>query len=593
MRSRPYVSMRLPKVIHPGDDIEVNIHLESASAGTPIDSARLTFSGYEGAWVGEDNRILYRSRPIVADSRELAKKIHLEAHHHLRATFRVPREAHASYRGSRITVSYELALAIVIPWWLDVHESHEVVVTAPSCPRPPRAPLVSRSATRDGPFIEVSLDDVVYGCGEILEGAFAVGNLGDRRMLGADISIVGIDHVRLDGQAAETESQRISLHAVLNVAEGRPHTFRLRIPRDAPVSFQGALASLAWALEVRIELRGTDLIHQVPIVITHLVGDAGLPPDPRARPAIGQQRWRAGWRTVADQHGLTLAGDALRLTGSLAQADVVVAPGMEEGHRGGLSADLRWTSWGLGVRVVKRRLALFGEGDSEPAFRRRFLVRGREPVQVRELLFAPLRQALLAFDEVHLVDDHVRVRSRRLGPDEPELQAFVARLVVLARALEAASLKVPPPAAMEAFVPAWRAFAGDVGARFQMGRMALLDARIEGEPFDVATVFEADPEPRRTLVRLSHQPGWGPGSSAARESPHVATDAEAIARLPAGTREAIAALERKVMALRIDPFAVEVELEGPIADPATLRPLFLEMLALPWIRGERTQGPYR
>jgi hypothetical protein len=132
--------------------------------------------------------------------------------------------------------------------------------------------------------------------------------------------------------------------------------------------------------------------------------------------------------------------------------------------------------------------------------------------------------------------------------------------------------------------------------------MALHDARIEGESFEIMTLFEREPEPKRTLVRLlsgvlpagAARRGRRAGGPPASQDHALSTDAESLARLPARIRGALDSLERQSAALRVEAAGVEIEIEGPIADPASLRPLLQGMLVLlPWLRGETTRGPYR
>ena len=600
MVGRPYVTMRVPKVIHPGDDFDVEIALDSTST-TRIDIARLTFSGNELSWLHEDFK-QSSAHPIFSETQVLMEEGHLQEQHRFSATFRVPPGVPASYGGSRATISYELGLTIVIPWWLDVHETQEVLVTPAAGPRPPRETFVSRNAVHIGPFIEVSLDGRVFGRGELLEGAFAVGNLGDRRVLGADIALVGTDRCQGNGRAVKAEAHRINLNPVLNITEGRPHPFRLRTPRDAPVSFEAATTSLAWTLEVNVNLSGHMLFVAIPVVIAHLFGEVSRPAEKPARPDIGRQSWGKHWRALADRHGLSLDVGELTIRGSLGQTQVIVARSNEDGHWSGLVADLRWASFGLDLRTVKRRLVLFRDPSSDTDSRGRFQVTGREPAQVHELLEEPLRQALGRFDDVDVSDDHARVRSLRAPPHGTGLETFVESVVSLANALAAAGARIPPPAAMQTFVPAWRSFADEVGARLMLGRMALHDARIEGESFEIMTLFEREPEPKRTLVRLlsgvlpagAARRGRRAGGPPASQDHALSTDAESLARLPARIRGALDSLERQSAALRVEAAGVEIEIEGPIADPASLRPLLQGMLVLlPWLRGETTRGPYR
>lgn len=590
LEETPYIAMHLPVVVFPEKEFSVEVTMENSSSAA-IDRLLLTFSGSETVRLTAGGPT-YGARPIVNDRRVLSAQTQLPQRERWTVPFFLPRSAPGSHRGYLTVIHYQMALAATIPGQLDFYESQEVVVMTRPGRRPPKAPLVSRTQTMDRQFLEVTLNSCFFSCGEHINGTVVVDNNGDITVYEADIAIIGTSRVRVHDLWAATEihRSRTLLHSA-----GQHYTFSIQAPWTSRMSFNTAMSSTTWAVEVYVKLRNGSLTHRIPIVIDHALPEPARSIEDVLDPAgASQRRLRAEWRAIAARHGLTLNDNALELRGFLSFAEVVIKVEDKEGDSTGLTAELLWISFDINLHLLGPRRPLLGADAEIAAADRRVIVSGREPAQVRALLSAPVRRALRGLDDVSLLDDRAHVRSARSSPDATNIQAFVARVVTLAQALDAARSRIPPPAAMKAFLPAWRSFADEVGARLSIGRMALHDLRFEGVTFQVITCFDRNAEPNGTTVILTNAAHRGAGSGSSNGKSTLVLDEGSTMSQFSSTEARIRALGYATESLSTGPDFVKLELSGPIADPAGLRHVFREMLVfLPWIRANRAQGPYR
>ncbi|WP_437783277.1 hypothetical protein [Sorangium sp. So ce1097] len=585
MRSRPDVELRMSRTVHPGDVILVELVLRGRGR-TPVDSIALHLEGVQVARVEE--RVLVPPHFLSLVARVSGPTTLPEGEQRYRASFPLPADAPCSYLGTRAEIRYGVTLTIAIPWWLDVQESYEVLVTPRPVTRPARAPAAGTTARGDTPFIEVSLDDQVFAPGDEISGAVALGNVQGRGVRGIEISLVGVERLLSADPAATnraTEAHRFTAFRRADSRdEGRELPFRFRIPRSVAPSFDAGWVALVWGLEVRVELaRGGGIVHTTPLVL----GVFDRPPGLGAmRRQIGSGRWRAVWGAVGARHGLSLDPLELRLSGMLAGCAASVWIDAGSSSSGALMGELRWPSWGLDLDVGVKRFLLALSSEDDEGFGRRYRVRGRDPGQVRAVIAGPLRRALLAFDDVRLDDEHAAVRSRTPGHDQPWLGAFLEHLAALAAEITAASGRIPPPTPMAGMRPAWERFAAELHGRFEVGRMRIRDAQLDGATFHVETCFERGPHPECSEVTLVLDP---PLDAALDPD-----DPDLMRAASPGVREAIKLLRSRARALRIGQHAIVVTVPAPLEDPATLRDLLgaqLHLAAL--LRGPRVAGPYR
>ncbi|MCC6558744.1 MAG: hypothetical protein IT372_37905, partial [Polyangiaceae bacterium] len=445
------------------------------------------------------------------------------------------------------------------------------------------------------PFVELSLDDRAFAPGDEITGAVALGNVQGRKVRGIELSLVGYERVRL---ASEAHRFTAFLRAD-GRDEGRELPFRFRIPAAAPPAFDAGWAALFWSFEARVDLaRANDIVHRTPIALAAF----DRPPELGGmRRQIGAGRWRAVWEAVGAQHGLSLDRHELRLTGALSgcAAAVWVDAGAAQ-PSSALVGELRWPSWGIGLQIGLKRFMLPLSAGDEEGFGNRYRVRGRDPAQVRAVVAAPLRRALLAFDEVRLDDERVTVTSRTPGHDQPWLGEFLGRLARLGAEIAAASARIPPPASMASARPAWEAFARELHGRLELGPMSIRDGRQDGATFHVETRYERAAEPDRTEITLALDPPLD-------AAPEL-DDPEALAAASPAVRELVRELRgpggaarltgdgppERPRALRVTAGAVVLALPAPLEDPSITREVMGTMLLLSQrLRGARGAGPYR
>ncbi|WP_438020687.1 hypothetical protein WMF18_17135 [Sorangium sp. So ce315] len=584
MRSRPFIALRLPEVVHPGETFDVELSLDSATA-TPIDFVRVTLRYTQTLWSVDRGEVLQaRDRLVLGE--EVAGPGRLEEGvHRYRASFALPGDVPPTHMGFVAELQCVLHAVVSIPWWPDAKESGEVVVRPAVGPRPKSEPFTSASARGAGAFVEVSLPDRTFAPGDTLTGAVAFGGLGGRRASALEVALVGVERVDAGGQRSSRETHRLSFFRDLGgTREGQEVPFRIEVPGGVAPAFSVEEVSLEYALEAVLEHAGGRVVHRVPVDIGSFAPRAGRDAQ---RPSVGAARWRAVWARGGERAGLSLreGADGLGLRGVRAGCIVEVAPS-DERSASGLGATVRFAEpWGLELQVRPRRaLELVGVVTGDPAFDGRFRVRGREDAQVQAALTPALRAALTAFPEVDLDDARARVRSAVGAFDASALDLFLRQVEALAQAIAAAGAALLPPASMEPWLPAWRRFAEESGGSLQVGPMRLT-GYLEGERFELATLFKGAAAVG-TRVALPLEPaseGAGGGSIAAKEA------------LAAALREQVSWFrDVEGGVISVGPEEIAVKLAAALGHPAAAREVLQPMLALARkLRGERRGGPYR
>ncbi|WP_437682894.1 hypothetical protein [Sorangium sp. So ce131] len=583
MRSRPFIALRLPHVVHPGEALEVDISLDSESE-TPIDFVRATLQYTQVLRRGPDQEIFdERERLVMIEDVAGRGRLGVGVHRY-RASFVLPGDLPPTHAGAVAELRCRIRVLVSIPWWLDAEESAEVLIRPARTARPKLEPFTSSSARGPGPFVEVSLPGRTFAPGDVMAGAVAFGGLAGSRPRALDVALIGVERARAQGRRASSEVYRGSFFRDLSgVREGQEVPFRLAAPAGLTPAFGTAEVSLEYALEAAIEHAEGRVVHSVPVVVGPFAPRGGRE---ELRPRVGADRWRAVWERAGERAGLSLREEGLGLRGVCAGCPVEVIPA-EERSTSGLRATVRFAEpWGIDLAVRPRRLLERGgvvTGDE--GLDRRFRVRGREEAQVLAALTPALRAALVMFHEADLDDARARVWWSVLAASDPRaLNAFVMRVESLARALAEAGAALPPPAAMASSPPAWRRFAEESGGSLQVGPMRLT-GYLEGARFEVATLFKgAAPVGTRVALRLEPAiEGAAGGSMAAKEA------------LAAALREQVswfAEVEGGVIS--VGPGEIAVRLAAVLGNPAAAREVLRPMLVLAReMRRERRGGPYR
>lgn len=585
MRSRPFIALRLPEVVHPGETFDVELSLDSASV-TPIDFVRVTLRYTQTLWSIDRGDVL-AARDRLVLSEEVAGRGRLEEGvHRYRASFALPGDVPPTHMGFVAELRCGISVVVSIPWWPDAEESGDVVVRSAVGPRPRSEPFTGASARGAGAFVEVSLPDRTFAPGDMLTGAVAFGGLGGRRASALEVALVGVERVRARLQSASSETHRLSFFRDLGgTHEGQEVPFRIEVPGDLAPTFSAEEVSLEYALEAVLEHAGGRVVHRVPVDIGSF---APRPGGDAKRPRVGAARWRAVWARAGERAGLSLREGVggLGLRGVRAGCVVEVAP-VDERSAPGLGATVHVAEpWGLDLHVRPRRaLERIGAVTGDTRFDGRFRASGREDAQVMAALTPALRAALAAFPEVDMDDARARVRSAVGAFDESVLDLFLEQVEALARAIAEAGAALPPPASMVAWLPAWRRFAEESDGALRVGPMRL-SGTFEGSPFEVRTRFKgAAPAGARIAVRLD-PPNRGAGGSMKPPGEAMAMELrDQAARLGGVVEEE---------GIAVAPGEIAVAIAAPLADPAAAREVLRSMLALAReLRGERRGGPYR
>lgn len=585
MRSRPFIALRLPEVVHPGERFDVELSLDSATA-TPIDFVRVTLRYTQTLWSVDRGDVL-KARDRLVLGEEVAGPGRLEEGvHRYRASFALPGDVPPTHMGFVAELRCGISVVVSIPWWPDAKESGEVVVRPAVGPRPKSEPFTGASARGAGAFVEVSLPDRTFAPGDTLTGAVAFGGLGGRRASALEVALVGVERGHAGGQRSSSETHRRSFFRDLGgTREGQEVPFRIEVPGDLAPAFSAEEVSLEYALEVVLEHAGGRVVHRVPVDIGSF---APRPGGDAKRPRVGVARWRALWGRAGERAGLSLREgvDGLGLRGVRAGCVVEVAP-VDERSAPGLGATVHIAEpWGLDLQVRPRRaLERVGVVTGDPAFDGRFRAWGREDAQVLAALTPALRAALGAFRGVDLNDARARARSAVGAFDESVLDLFLEQVEVLAQAIAEAGAALPPPPAMAPWLPAWRRFAEESDGALQVGPMRL-SGTFEGAPFAVSTQFKgATPVGARVAVRLDPPIGPAGGSKTPAGEAIAAEILDQAARLGGVAEDE---------GITVKPGEIAVAIAAPLADPAAAREVLRPILALAReLRGERRGGPYR
>jgi len=593
MRSRPYVTLKVPSFVYPGGDVKIEIIVESTSK-TPINFIEIDLLGNESA--RDQEQAFSESRAIVSETARVCDEMVLEEEtYRFEGTLRLPYDAPFSYTGYLSEITYFVRVRVDIPWWPDATERSDLVVAPQPEPRPERVP----AALAADPPLEIAIDDRAFAPGDEITGAIALSDVQGRRIGGISLSLVGMERLRLRLDRAYESHRTTTFLKASPEDEGREIPFRFRIPRNVTPAFDCGIIALGWAFEARFTGQ-EEVVRAIPIRI----GAFTSPPAAGAtRSPIGSGRWREVWGEAAERARLSLAIGELRMRGSMKGLSTSIGIEHDSEGRPSLAARLEWPSWELGLRLAPMSLRALVFVGADDVFGR-YRVEGRDQAQARAAITAPLRTALLAFDSAELDDERALLKVQNPGKELSALDEFLKLVRSFAAAAREAAAHVPPPAALAHGVPQWSAIAEDLGGRFVPGSMAVRGASFEGGVFDIETLFPEGTEPARTRIGLVVDPPlpepMDPNKPADLAAAPPATRALVVEILTGGGATGHAPSEtpktQNETELRIAASGDRIEVDVT-AWPAP-RPLLIEkmraMLALrERLGGDRRGGPYR
>ncbi len=369
--------------------------------------------------------------------------------------------------------------------------------------------------------------------------------------------------------------------------DGQALPFQVAFPDGAPPSIEASLVEVRWHVEIRaVVALGHDVTLACPITVFRPLSGAPRGASQGTRvPPVGRERRALVWAESARRNGLASDAEEERMTLDVPGASLTVT--LEPRKAAGLAlvAAVAWPRLGIDLAIAERRWVDAWSGGvvpaGDPALAERFTVRGREAAQVRAFLGGgALGRSVLPFDEAAIGDEGASLVSPGTAQSVQELDTFVARAVAAARALGEAAQRVPAPAAMAAYVPAWRAFAAAMGGRLVLGEMSIHEATREEAPLVIATEWSDEGAPAATLVRFPLPERTG-GAGEPRP-------------LDGATKALVDSLSAQVAALSVSEEAVLVRLPAPLEDPAALEPILAGMAQLARrLSGGAARGPYR
>jgi hypothetical protein len=504
--------------------------------------------------------------------------------------FDLPAHCPPSYKSTLSDIRYDLTVRVAIPWWPDRSERYVVnVSSAPSRAVGEPGSFCNNDAGPQGKglYLEASLDSAVIDHAGGVRGAVSVANVSHHRIRRIDVALI-VDEELRDAPGTKYEAVRY----VVTLREGPPGEgealpFHIKIPEKSSPSFVGSVVEVTWHLEVRAVIAlGSDVTLKLPLTVVRRAPDA--PVDsvrlPRV-PPIGRDRRALVWAEGARRGGLVNDVNEERMTLDLG-GGAALAITLEQRKEGGLFyvAAVTWPRLGLDFGVTERRwLDAWSRSGiilGTPGFHERFTVRGREPAQVRAFLDDAGASALVFFDEAAVGDEGATLVEAGTAQSIDDLDAFVRRAIATARTLAQGADRIPPPASMAAFAPAWRAFANALGGRLALGDMAIHGAAFDQSPIRIATSWTDKGEAIATELRLPITPR--DGVAAAEES------------LDSASRALLQSLKQQTIALVISSDAIVAKVPAPLENPASIEPILIGLSRLArLLSGGASRGPYR
>jgi hypothetical protein len=600
MRSRPDLLPRLRQAVaRAGEPLEVDILLRSA-AETPIDFIEAVLRGHEivqyGRY-GEGREILNLVARDVPGEGKLGAGDYV-----FRARFDVPKRAIPTYRGHIAKVHYVLGVHVSIPWWPDRRGSYGIPVVGalPVFVATPK----SLASTSDGPrgskpYIEASLESTTLVAGERIDGMVSVQNPGQATIRGVDLCLVRTERLSNANLAQQVMSHRWRIHDGAP-RDGEPFSFAVRLPRDLPPPVEGSLFRVGYTLEIVVDVAwGFDAkivtpVLILPVEVPHPHGRAVGAPTSSIAP-VGRERMRLVWTSVAEARGLAIDGDRMHAEYGPVSLSILLEQRGTDGYFS--TARLAWPPLGIDLHVEPRTWtdALTGGALSiDVPGADRFTTRAREAAQAHAILGTGAFAWLASFLEAHVYDHGALLASRGGAHEVVELDAFVVKAVVAARAIAKGISELPPPASMASTLPAWEAFAARLQGKLDRGPMAVRGVAFAGESAEIETRWGRDGAPIGTAVKVVLAPPLAlPTTEPDPDvvtvdlaSPGVSADARARAA-------AILAIEG-VRHLHVAQDRLEALVDAPLADPAVTESVLQALADLARsLRGMTSAGPFR
>jgi hypothetical protein len=362
--------------------------------------------------------------------------------------------------------------------------------------------------------VEFSLSSKVVVPGGELAGEIALYNTAQNRYKLLVLSLVGYETRRsAQGRGLGTvEAARYSIRLpVEQHGEAEPIPFRMVLPAEVAPSQRTQMFDVTWAFEITAKIAwASNLQASVPVVVLPK-GSAAKPRQRLAAPAVGSARMANLWGAVAREHGLEFDRNERAIVGSRGEVSIRI----ERAHRGSdgifLTAELRFAPLGLdidgGVVSGIRRVIGGGVTVGVEEWDKRHYLGGREPPQIAAFARA-LGDSLTGVALRDVDDEHMLIELRDAGQSRSALARFATRARELARDIQIARKRVPPPASMADAVDAWRRLAERLRAELDTCSMRIV-GKLDGSAVEVATHWSPKGDALHTALSLHAQDGIG------------------------------------------------------------------------------------
>ncbi len=500
VKHRPKVTLLVRREIEPGETVHGRLLID-AKRDVRVNGVSVVVRGELRNANGDASGIVsLRAEPLGPDNLRAGRT-------ELSFLFTLPQWAPSTYSGRMFSVRYTATVVIDVPWWPDRRAAFELNVAERRIDAPdPEPVLVSThppGPVANEPHVEVSLANRHVAQGDVLAGAVALGNVAFNRFDAIELRLVATersDHVTWP-RAAEAHAYSLTI-PVTEPREGEPIDFRLRVPKDAPVSRRSLGGYFVdWHLRVRARLGWrSDVV--VPIALTVLPRAFAKPlSDNRAAvPSVGSDRAIKAWTAAAERHGLAFVDDTLH--GSIAGTTVTIR--RDHRGRGGiyLVAELAYPTLGLDLSIVPASLlgpsardgVQLGHASWDDAHR----ATSRDLGQL-ERAARLLGNALARAVNVQMDDTRARLERATSGVDRKTLVAFADMAALLARSLPDVRTAAGPPTAARDTVDDWRALAAELGGALRETDLHV-SAQVLGCDVEVRTHLDRKATPRGATV---------------------------------------------------------------------------------------------
>ncbi len=564
-RIRPRVALYVqPLELVAGEPLELRVHID-APRPRKVDRIDLWVEQQVRSTRGVGSR--FRHHAQLSGSRVLPRGLT-----QLVARAVMPSSALPDHRGTRVSVSTTVQVALQTRWRLDVNRSFQLRVRG--APREgPVEPLLfsSRTPGRGGPHLEGSLDRSVLRPGGMLTGRVA--------SIGTDCRGLRVQLASTERDATgRTAGARWTLKVDGPLLDGETVPFAMSIPEQVTPSFEAGMVALDWAVELRAERAlALDMELRIPVEVGLHSGG----PEPRVEaPMVGNERVAALWQRTARRMGAVFDGRTLQ--DRVGSVDVTVGAVGDS-----LEAELVFPPLGIGLeggeRDGLRRLAgALSSHGKVPGLGERwndlFYATSREPAQAQAFLPRALGH-LVAVRFRGATDERLTLSIDAARDDGKELERLFRLARRVAERLPEAAAGIPMPFSMEPHRSSWEASAKALEAKLSSGSPRL-------EAIDGAWIIETRWLDEGVRTAIAHRT-----TTPIDDRLHVDFGEplpDVLSRDARPLADALAAVGR----LRIDADAVTLEREGRVSDPMELEP-FLDRLGR-LVRSLRVdEGPYR